>query len=236
MEKTLILDDIGLIDYEQAWNYQTQVHNSLINQKKAKNVLMEQSHRLILCEHPHVYTLGKSGKEEHLVMPEEELSKINATYYRINRGGDITYHGPGQLVVYPILDLEQLFTDVHKYVRLLEESVIQTLMYYNIVGERVKEYTGVWLDVAGSNPRKICAIGVHLSRWVSLHGLAFNINSDLSYFNHIIPCGISSQDKSVTSLEKELGKKIDMEELKSLFVKNFGELFNLKIISKNDIG
>ncbi|NOT36498.1 MAG: lipoyl(octanoyl) transferase LipB, partial [Saprospiraceae bacterium] len=190
-----------MMAYDKAWEYQTQIHQRLIQQKRLDAQNFKQLHTLLLCEHPHVYTLGKSGKEEHLVIPEDKLDTIQATFYRINRGGDITYHGPGQLVAYPILDLEKLFTDVHQYVRFLEEAIIRVLREYNIEASRIDGLTGVWLDIDAPKPRKICAIGVHLSRWVSLHGLAFNVNSDLNYYNHIIPCGISQTDKSVTSLQ-----------------------------------
>jgi lipoyl(octanoyl) transferase len=229
---SLNIEDLGLIDYQSAWEYQTLIHQGLIEQKRVNPHSFDKIHKLILCEHPHVYTLGKSGKEEHLVMPLEELGSIQASFYKINRGGDITYHGPGQLVAYPILDLDKLFTDVHKYVRLLEETVIQVLHYYMIDGQRIDGLTGVWLDSNSKKARKICAIGVHLSRWVSLHGLAFNINSDLKYFNHIIPCGIASDDKAVTSLQVELGKSIDMSEVKELFIDAFVNNFELNKVSK----
>ncbi|MEP7195792.1 MAG: lipoyl(octanoyl) transferase LipB [Saprospiraceae bacterium] len=231
LDNKLIVEDLGIKEYDIVWAHQTKIHELLKSQNKEAESKFDQNHTLILCEHPHVYTIGKSGKDEHLIIPESQLGQINASFYRINRGGDITYHGPGQLVAYPILDLNHLFTDVHKYVRMLEETIIQILANYNILGERIKEYTGVWIDAGTPKARKICAIGVHLSRWVSLHGLAFNVNSDLSYFNHIVPCGITSNQMSVTSMEKELGIKISMDEIKSLFAVKFAEIFNLKIDS-----
>lgn len=228
----LKIDDLGLVDYQLAWDYQTNIHQELIDQKRNHPEVFNKVHTLILCEHPHVYTLGKSGKEEHLIKPLQELNSIQASFYKINRGGDITYHGPGQLVAYPILDLDKLFTDVHKYVRLLEESVIQVLDVYKIEGHRIGGLTGVWLDPNTKKARKICAIGVHLSRWVSLHGLAFNINTDLNYFNHIVPCGIASADKTVASLHIELGHSVEMEEVKEIFIDKFVKNFELNIESK----
>ena len=183
----------------------------------------------MFCEHPHVYTLGNTGDKEHLLINENQLKEKNATYYKINRGGDITYHGPGQIVGYPILDLDNFFTDIHKYLRFLEEMVIRTLAEYGIATERSKGETGVWLDVG--NPlkaRKICAMGVRASRWVTMHGFALNVNTDLSYFGNIIPCGIS--DKAVTSLDKELGHKVDEEELKQKLKKHFSDLFLCEIV------
>lgn len=227
--RSLIVEDLGLRDYEKVWQYQTDIHQRLIAQKRMESPQFKHKHTLILCEHPHVYTLGKSGKEEHLIMPESELSNIQASFYRINRGGDITYHGPGQLVAYPILDLDQLFTDVHLYVRLLEESIIEVLKEYKIEAGRIEGLTGVWIEPETNKARKICAIGVHLSRWVSLHGLAFNVNADLNYFNHIIPCGIASQNKSVTSMHIELGRSVQMQEIKTIFIEKFVKLFELSI-------
>ncbi|MBK7811864.1 MAG: lipoyl(octanoyl) transferase LipB [Saprospiraceae bacterium] len=227
MKKLLEIRDLGLIQYQEAWDYQTVIHQQLIQAKKTEQ-LNATNHVLILCEHPHVYTLGKSGDDSHLKVKEEHLAQIDADFYRINRGGDITYHGPGQLVAYPILDLECIKTDVHWYVRSLEEVVIRSLNHFGIFGERVKEYTGVWLDKDKPFTRKICAIGVHLSRWVSLHGLALNVNTNLDYFNHIIPCGIQDASKSVTSISKELQTPIDMEEVKMIFIKHFLEVFELE--------
>ena len=219
--------DLGLIDYQEAWNYQELLFSKTIQQKIAKRN-GEESHvtqnHVLFCQHPHVYTLGKSGKENHLLLSENRLTELNARFYKINRGGDITYHGPGQLVVYPILDLDYFFSDIHKYLRYLEETVILTLAEYGIIGERSPGLTGVWLDPNTPLERKICAMGVKCSRWVTMHGIGLNVNTDLSYFNHIIPCGI--EDKSVTSMEKELGKKIDFNELSVKFKKQLSLQFN----------
>ena len=183
---------------------------------------------LIFCEHPNVYTLGKSGNESNLLLPKENLSEINATYVPINRGGDITYHGPGQLVVYPIFDLENFFTDIHVFMRTMEESVILTLKEFGIKGGRLEKLTGVWLDETDPKlARKICAMGVKISRWVTMHGLALNVNPDLNYFNHIVPCGI--QDKAVTSMQKELGTVIDINQVKSSLKKSFEKVFELQL-------
>lgn len=233
MKNILDIRDLGLIDYQLAWQYQTELHEQLIQEKRANLGVSHSPHTLILCEHPHVYTLGKSGQESHLKVDEQDLGQIQASFYRINRGGDITYHGPGQLVAYPIMDLERIFTDVHRYVRSLEEVVIRVLDDYGVKAGREKEYTGVWVDPEGPRARKICAIGVHLSRWVSLHGLAFNVNTDLHYFNHIIPCGIQDPRKSVTSLQLELSQMVPMDALKHKFVQEFLEVFDLKTSSDN---
>ncbi len=221
--------DLGLTDFEAVWKIQTELHEKLIYLKKNEPESFE-SHHLVLCEHHHVFTLGKSGDEAHLLQPENEMEAIQAKFYRINRGGDITYHGPGQLVAYPILDLEYLFTDVHKYVRLLEQTVIDVLADYAISASRIEGLTGVWIQNEFEKPRKICAIGVHLSRWVSLHGLAFNIQPDLNYFNYIVPCGIDPQQKEITSLSKELGHSVSMEEVKTKFIHYFTRNFDLKLI------
>ena len=202
MTNKLIIEDWGRIGYQDAWDRQTRYQQQLVDRKRTarKNGILhdEGQHFLILCEHDPVFTLGKSGDDQHLLVNEEFLKNRGITFHRINRGGDITFHGPGQLVAYPILDLEFIFTDVHRYIRSLEEIVIKTMLDYGLEGRKIKEYTGVW---TGENPdRKICAIGVHLSRWVSMHGLAFNINTDLSYFNLIVPCGIHQKDMAVTSL------------------------------------
>jgi lipoyl(octanoyl) transferase len=225
--------DLGLVDYPKAWEYQTNLFNSILEVKSHNRTSAEEDQRqtdnyLLFCEHPHVYTLGKSGNEENLLIKKEELSTIGATYHHINRGGDITYHGPGQLVGYPILDLENFFTDIHQYMRLLEEAVIQTLAEFNITSGRIKGLTGVWLDVDDSKKaRKICAMGVKTSRWVTLHGFALNVNTDLTYFDKMIPCGIS--DKAVTSMDKELGHTVDMEVVKSVLKKKLAELFNMHL-------
>lgn len=224
--------DLGLIDYKQAWDYQTDLFNQILAVKAENCNLPNNEQRitnnhLIFCEHPHVYTLGKSGDENNLLVKKEDLHTIQASYYHINRGGDITYHGPGQIVVYPVLDLENFFTDIHQYMRLLEEAVILTLKDFNVKSGRVKGLTGVWLDGDNEKARKICALGVKMSRWVSLHGLAFNVNVNLDYFKHIVPCGID--DKEVTSLEKELGNKQDMQAVKSFLKGNIVSLFGMNI-------
>lgn len=225
--------DLGLIDYKEAWDYQEELFkynvDAKIENRKADKILIETVSHLIFCEHPHVYTLGKSGDESHLLLSEALLKQKGATYYKINRGGDITYHGPGQIVGYPILDLEFFFTDIHKYLRFLEEMIILTLAEYGIEAGRYEGYTGVWLDA--ENPikaRKICAMGVRCSRWVTMHGFAFNINTDLDYFNNIVPCGIT--DKQVTSLEKELNQKIDVNEVKEKLKKHFVQLFEAELV------
>jgi len=210
--------DLGLIDYQRAWDYQTELFNKILAVKSENRDIPNNEQRttnnyLLFCEHPHVFTIGKSGDEKNLVIPLENLSSIGAGYHQINRGGDITYHGPGQIVVYPVIDLENFFTDIHQYMRTLEESVILTLKDFDIEAGRIKGMTGVWLDADDARrARKICAMGVKTSRWVTMHGLAMNVNTDLSYFNHIVPCGI--QDKAVTSLKKELNSDQDMEKVK----------------------
>lgn len=193
---------------------------------------LRQEHSILFCEHSHVYTLGKSGSEDHLLISEERRSQESIEYFKINRGGDITYHGPGQLTVYPILDLDEFYHDLHKYVRDLEEVVIRMLSSYGIVGYREPDYTGVWIAANDIHPRKrkICAIGVHMSRWVSLHGLALNVNTDLEMFNNIVPCGIQEDDKEVTSIERELGKKIDLQEVKYRLKATFAEVFGYEYI------
>ncbi|MBK8955599.1 MAG: lipoyl(octanoyl) transferase LipB [Saprospiraceae bacterium] len=227
LTKKIRILDLGLQAYPEAWKLQTEIHQQLIEEKRSG--IAFSSHTLILCEHPHVFTLGKSGQAEHLLQPLDKMDEIQAEFHQINRGGDITYHGPGQLVAYPILDLEKLFTDVHKYVRSLEAVVIKVLADYKIEAERIDGLTGVWLDRNTSKPRKICAIGVHLSRWVSLHGLAFNINTNLDYFKYIVPCGINPVEKPVTSLHRELGYEVSLEEVKSKFIHHFLNTFELHI-------
>lgn len=232
-ENKVIIHRLGLIDYEQAWAYQEVLFNEIIAIKiknRNENTAILPKNHLLICEHPHVFTLGKSGKEEHLLLDKNQLLDYQASFYKINRGGDITYHGPGQLVVYPIFDLEQFFTDIHKYMRYLEEAVITTLLAYGIVSERMAGQTGVWLDANTVNARKICAMGVKSSRWVTMHGLGFNVNADLSYFNHIVPCGIP--DKAVTSMANELGDTVEMDELSNKLVTNMAKLFNFELISK----
>ena len=214
---------LGSVDYKEAWDFQESLFNTIISAKQL-GVLDSSSH-LITCEHPHVFTLGKSGKKDHLLADENSLSAIDATFYQINRGGDITYHGPGQLVVYPILDLDQFFTDIHKYMRFLEEAVILTLAEYGIKGHRIEGLTGVWID--SEKPRKIAAFGVKSSRWVTMHGIGFNVNTDLSYFDQIIPCGIS--DKQVTSMQQELGYRLDMVVVTVQLVEHLRLLFDFEL-------
>jgi len=211
MKKKVQFINLGLKDYKEAWDLQEELFKDSIQLKiKHRDGLTTElpNHKLIFCEHPHVYTLGKSGSEQNLLIGEAILKQKGATYYKINRGGDITYHGPGQLVAYPILDLDQFFTDIHKYMRFLEEAVILTIAKFGIIGDRVEGSTGVWIDVNTPKERKICAMGVKSSRWVTMHGLALNVNPDLDYFKNIIPCGIT--DKAVTSMEQELGEKVDL--------------------------
>ena len=228
--QTAYFKDIGLIEYKEAWLFQEKFFNEILEIKsKNRNEGTEitTKNHLIFCEHPHVYTLGKSGNKENLLVNEEYLKSRGASFYKTNRGGDITYHGPGQIVCYPIFDLDNFFNDIGKYLRFLEEVIILTLKDYGISGERSKGETGVWLDVGKPTARKICAMGVKTSRWVSMHGFAFNLNTDLSYFENIIPCGIN--DKKVTSLEKEIGHKIDIDHAKSLLKSNLERVFDLKL-------
>ena len=226
--------DLGVIDYKKAWDYQTSLFEKNIAVKTAnRSVPYERQaltdNFLLFCEHPHVYTLGKSGKPEHLLVNDEQLAALNASYYHINRGGDITYHGPGQIVVYPVNDLENFFTDIHRYMRYLEESVIRTCRYFGVSAGRVDGLTGVWIDFEdASRARKICALGVKTSRWVTMHGLAFNVNTDLDYFRHIIPCGI--QDKAVTSLAAETGAELDMKVVGEVLKKCLCEVFEMEAV------
>jgi lipoyl(octanoyl) transferase len=226
--------NLGLKDYKEAWDYQTDLFNGILAVKSSNRNLSPDLQRatenyLLFCEHPHVYTLGKSGKAENLLVNEEQLASLNATYYHINRGGDITYHGPGQIVVYPVIDLENFFTDIHKYMRLLEESVILTCNSFGLKAGRIPGLTGVWIDFEDDRrARKICALGVKTSRWVTMHGLAFNVNSDLNYFDNIVPCGID--DKAVTSLEKELGSPQDMNAVSQLLRGHLADLFQMEIV------
>lgn len=234
INKKVEFRDLGKMDYQEAWDYQEDLFAKTVALKiQNRNLPAEEQtptpNYLLFVEHPHVYTLGKSGKEENLLLDEQGLEDHHATYYKINRGGDITYHGPGQLVGYPLLDLDNFFTDIHKYLRFLEEAIILTLADYGIEAGRIDGLTGVWLDhVDQKNPRKICAMGVKSSRWVTMHGFAFNVNADLSYFGNIIPCGID--DKAVTSLEKELGKKIDLNEVKEKVKRHLADLFEMELI------
>ena len=231
MNKKVRFKDLGLIDYKKCRDYQEELFSKILavksaNRKKDESDATE--NHLLFCEHPHVYTLGKSGDKTNLLVNEDYLKSRGATFYKINRGGDITYHGPGQIVSYPILDLDNFFTDIHKYLRFLEEAVILTLKEYGLASERSPGETGVWFDAGTSNARKICALGVKSSRWVTMHGFAFNVNSDLSYFGNIIPCGIT--DKGVTSLQQELGEKMNVDEVKNKVQSHLVDLFEMEII------
>jgi len=232
--KTVLFRDLGLMDYQEAWDYQETLFSATVAKKIQNRTLPENqqettTNHLLFVEHPHVYTLGKSGKPEHLLLDPAGLIEHEATYYKINRGGDITYHGPGQLVGYPILDLDHFFTDIHKYLRFLEEAVILSLAEYGVMAGRIDGLTGVWLDhEEQKNPRKICALGVKSSRWVTMHGFAFNLNVDLSYFGYIVPCGID--DKAVTSLHLELGHPVDPNEVKAKVKKHLADLFGMNLI------
>ena len=231
MNKKVGFQDLGLIDYRKCWDYQEELFAEILVVKSAnrkENKTDVTQNHLLFCEHPHVYTLGKSGDEKNLLVNEDYLKSRGATFHKINRGGDITYHGPGQIVGYPILDLDNFFTDIHKYLRFLEEAIILTLKEYGLESERSPGETGVWFDVGTPKARKICALGVKSSRWVTMHGFAFNINADLSYFGNIIPCGIV--DKQVTSMQKELGREMDMEEVKTKLKSHLVRLFEMKII------
>lgn len=231
MNKKIEIQELGLKDYREAWDYQEKLFQKILDLKirnRRENLDLETPNYLLLVEHPHVYTLGKSGKAEHLLLSETELRKKGAKYYKINRGGDITYHGPGQLVGYPILDLDNFFTDIHKYLRLLEETVILTLIEYGLQPQRSEGETGVWLDVDTPFARKICAMGVRASRWVTMHGFALNVNADLGYFDNIIPCGIKG--KAVTSLNVELGiKEVPVKEVEHKLLKHFSDIFEAEL-------
>ncbi len=239
INKKVEFRDLGLMDYQQAWDYQESLFAETValkikNRELPPDYQFPTPNYVLFVEHPHVYTLGKSGKPENLLLDEDGLQKNHAHYYKINRGGDITYHGPGQLVGYPILDLDNFFTDIHLYLRLLEEAVILTLQDYGIPAGRISGLTGVWLDhIEQKNPRKICAMGVKSSRWVTMHGFAFNVNVDLEYFKHIIPCGID--DKSVTSLSKELGKPVAIIEVKARVTHHLGELFGMDLYASPSV-
>nr|WKN39919.1 lipoyl(octanoyl) transferase LipB [Tunicatimonas sp. TK19036] len=230
--KQVMIQHLGLVDYARAWEYQEQLFSEVVQTKITNRKQPEQAkstqNYLLFCQHPHVYTLGKSGKAENLLLSADELSEKQIQYYPINRGGDITYHGPGQVVGYPILDLDNFFTDIHKYLRMLEEAVIRTLAEYKVDAGRIDGLTGVWIDYEQQkNPRKICAMGVKASRWVTMHGFALNVNTDLQYFNYIVPCGI--EDKAVTSLEKELGTPQDTEEVTNYLLHHLQILFDMNV-------
>jgi len=234
MNKKVALQDLGFKDYKETWDYQEALFKNIVDTKvrnRREDAGLETPNHFLFVEHPHVYTLGKSGDINNLLVDEKKLSEKGATFYKINRGGDITYHGPGQVVGYPVLDLDNFFTDIHKYLRFLEEMVILTLADYGLKGQRSKGETGVWLDVGTPFARKICAMGVRASRWVTMHGFALNINTDLGYFDMMIPCGI--KDKAVTSLNVELGQKeVDMDEVKEKLLNHFTNLFEAELVKE----
>ena len=240
----VIFQDLGLIDYKAAWDYQEKLHAEIVELKLAYRKSNQISkfhspnfelppsnsrHHLLFCEHPAVYTLGKSGSMKNVLLSEKEMEEKEIEFFKTNRGGDITFHGLQQVVGYPILDLENFYTDIGRYLRELEEVIIKTIAEYDLTGERSKGETGVWIEpgIAGRE-RKICAMGIRCSRWITMHGFALNVNTDLSYFKNIIPCGI--QNKQVTSIEKEVGKKVSLEEIKEKLKKNFSAVFNVEII------
>ena len=231
--RQILLEDLGTKDYKQTWDYQEALFDAIIQIKRKnrkEDSELETPNHFLFVEHPHVYTLGKSGDLNNLLLNESQLKEKGISYHKINRGGDITYHGYGQIVGYPILDLDNFFNDIHKYMRFLEETMIRVLAEYNIKGERSKGETGVWLDVGTPFARKICALGVRSSRWVTMHGFALNVNTNLGYFDHIIPCGIKG--KAVTSLEVELGEKLDVEEVKQKILKHFATIFEATFIKE----
>jgi len=234
MNKTIQLQDLGLQDYKTTWEYQEELFRGVVDLKiknRREETTVQTPNYFLFVEHPHVYTLGKSGDISHLLVTEKQLEAKGATFYKINRGGDITYHGPGQIVGYPILDLDNFFTDIHKYLRLLEETIIRTLAEYGLESGRIERETGVWLGVGTPFARKICAIGVRASRWVTMHGFALNTNVDLGYFDNIIPCGIKG--KAVTSLNIELGvENVDEAEVKAKILKHFAQLFEAEFVTK----
>lgn len=231
MNKQVVLQELNKKDYKETWDYQEELFKEIVDLKirnRREDLNLPTPNYFLFVEHPHVYTLGKSGDLSNLLLSEKQLEEKGATFYKINRGGDITYHGPGQIVGYPILDLENFFTDIHKYLRLLEESIILTLLEYGIEATRSEGETGVWLGIGTPFPRKICAMGVRASRWVTMHGFALNVNADLGYFDNIIPCGIKG--KAVTSLNVELGvEKVNEQEVKGKIIKHFSILFEAEI-------
>ena len=237
MNKQIELQDLGLKDYKQTWDYQEQLFKEIVDTKiknRREETQLKTNNYFLFVEHPHVYTLGKSGDMSNLLVDEAQLKEKNASFYKVNRGGDITYHGPGQIVGYPILDLDNFFTDIHKYLRFLEEMIILTLAEYGLLAERSPGETGVWLDVGTPFARKICAMGVRASRWVTMHGFALNVNANLGYFDLMIPCGI--RGKAVTSLNVELGKEtIDEAEVKEKLLKHFSVLFEAELKQKTEI-
>ncbi len=239
--EVIFFHDLGMVAYNVAWDYQETLMKANLDAKASwynspeldREGAADTVHHLLFCEHPHVYTIGKSGHMENLLVNNARLQELNVTFSKTNRGGDITYHGPGQVVGYPILDLERFFTDLGKYMRCLEEVIIRTLAHYGIEAGRLPGSTGVWLDPEDkSKARKICAMGVRCSRWVTMHGFALNVNTDLSYFNYIVPCGIT--DKSVTSLQKELGRRVDEDEVKERLIVEFGKVFEAEIMTTNE--
>ena len=238
--KEVFFKDLGNVEYGAAWDMQEVLMKQNLDKKAAwyaapgidRNAQQDLAaigteNNLLFCEHPHVYTLGKSGHMENLLVNDARLKELNVSFYKTNRGGDITYHGPGQIVGYPILDLELFFTDLGRYMRSLEEVIIRAVAHYGIIGDRLPGATGVWLDLGTANARKICAMGVRCSRWVTIHGWALNVNTDLKYFDYIVPCGIT--DKTVTSMQKELGRRVDEAEVKEILKKEFSEVFEAKI-------
>lgn len=233
INKKVQFQDLGTQAYQPAWDYQEELLKKnldiKIHNRENPDEQKPTENHLLFVEHPHVYTLGKSGHEENLLANEAKLKEINATYVKVNRGGDITYHGFGQIVGYPILDLENFYTDIHRYMRDLEEVIIRTIAEYGLKGERSSGETGVWLDVGKPYARKICAMGVKASRWVTIHGFALNVNTDMRYFEYIIPCGIT--DKQVTSLKRELEREVDMEEVKNKIKKHFADVFGCELIA-----
>jgi lipoyl(octanoyl) transferase len=229
MNRNILLKDLSVKDYKDTWDYQTELLQEIVAVKvdnRKNNNKNETKNHFLFVEHPHVYTLGKSGDFNNLLLNEKQLAEKGATFYKINRGGDITYHGPGQIVGYPILDLENFFTDIHKYLRFLEEVIILTIAEYGLKGTRSDGETGVWLDVGTPFARKICAMGIRSSRWVTMHGFALNANVNLGYFDNIIPCGIKG--KAVTSMEAELNTKVDLDDVKGKILKHFKTLFEVK--------
>lgn len=230
--KNVIFEDWGLLDYQEAWDKQEKIFSETVaiktfNRNNPADEKLTENY-LVFVEHPHVYTLGKSGKPENLLLNDDQLKEKEAVYYKINRGGDITYHGPGQIVGYPILDLDNFFTDIHLYLRTLEEAVILTLKDYGITAGRYPGFTGVWIDADNEKARKICAMGVRCSRWVTMHGFAFNVNADLNYFKNIVPCGID--DKDVTSMQRELGREVDLAEVKKILKQHIAVLFDMQFV------
>jgi lipoyl(octanoyl) transferase len=235
VNKRVQVIELGLIDYAEAWAYQTRLFEQILAIKTQNRINPDGGQQtpnfLLFCQHPHVYTLGKSGDEKNLLIQPAQMATIGATYHHTNRGGDITYHGPGQLVMYPVIDLENFFTDIHRYMRTLEEAVILTLADYGVAAGRIKGLTGVWLgEEANRNERKICALGVKTSRWVTLHGLALNVNTDLSFFEHIVPCGIAQ--KAVTSLRAELGHRVEEQQVAASLQQHFVSLMGMMVAAE----